>query len=59
MEKDTTGLKADLSLLKDSDLERRLHRNIRALASQALDVRRARVVHGPFAGDRRGLRGSR
>ena len=48
MEKDTTGLKADLSLLKESDLERRLHRNIRALASQALDVRRARVVHGPL-----------
>ena len=44
---DVVGLKADVAYLKGSDLEHRLHRKIRPLASQALRLRRAVVVHSP------------
>ena len=40
-------LETDVAQLKGSDLENRLHRRIRALASQALDLRRPRVVQSP------------
>ena len=40
-------IEADVAQLKGSDLENRLHRRIRALASQALDLRRPRVVQSP------------
>ena len=40
-------LETDVAHLKGSDLENRLHRRIRALASQALDLRRPRVVQSP------------
>ena len=42
-----SGLKTDVAHLKGSDLEHRLHRRIRALASRALDLRRPRVVQSP------------
>ena len=45
---DVAELKGDVSDLKGSDLEHRLHRRIRALASQALELRRPRVVQGPM-----------
>ena len=45
---DVSDLKGDVSDLKGSDLEHRLHRRIRALASQALELRRPRVVQGPM-----------
>ena len=45
---DVTELKVDVAGLKGSDLEHRLHRKIRPLASQALELRRPRVVHGPL-----------
>ena len=44
---DVSGLKTDVAHLKGSDLEHRLHRRIRALASRALDLRRPRVVQSP------------
>ena len=44
---DVAQLKTDVAQLKGSDLEHRLHRKIRALASQALALRRPRVVQGP------------
>ena len=40
-------LETGVAQLKGSDLENRLHRRIRALASQALDLRRPRVVQSP------------
>ena len=40
-------LETDVAQLKGSDLENRLHRRIRALAGQALDLRRPRVVQSP------------
>ena len=40
-------LETDVAQLKGSDLENRLHRRIRALVSQALDLRRPRVVQSP------------
>ena len=45
---DVAELKVDVADLKGSDLEHRLHRRIRALASQALELRRPRIVHGPM-----------
>ena len=45
---DVAELKVDVAGLKGSDLEHRLHRRIRPLASQALELRRPRVVHGPL-----------
>ena len=44
---DVAGLKTDVAYLKGSDLENRLHRRIRALVSQALDLRRPRIVQSP------------
>ena len=44
---DVSQLKTDVAQLKGSDLENRLHRRIRALASQALGLRRSRVVQSP------------
>ena len=44
---DVAQLKTDVAQLKGSDLENRLHRRIRALASQALGLRRSRVVQSP------------
>ena len=44
---DVSQLKTDVAQLKGSDLEHRLHRRIRALASQALGLRRSRVVQSP------------
>ena len=40
-------IETDVAQLKGNDLENRLHRRIRALASQALDLRRPRVVQSP------------
>ena len=45
---DVAELKGDVADLKGSDLEHRLHRRIRALASQALELRRPRIVQGPL-----------
>ena len=45
---DVAELKVDVADLKGSDLEHRLHRRIRALASQALELRRPRIVQGPL-----------
>ena len=45
---DVAELKTDVGQLKGSDLEHRLHRRIRALVSQALELRRARVLQGPL-----------
>ena len=42
-----TRLETDVAHLRGSDLENRLHRRIQALASQALDLRRPRVVQSP------------
>ena len=44
---DVAYLKADVAYLKGSDLEHRLHRKIRPLASRALTLRRASIVHSP------------
>ena len=44
---DVAGLKTDVGHLKGSDLEHRLHWKIRAITSQALKLRRPRVVQGP------------
>ena len=44
---DVAELKTDVAYLKGSDLENRLHRRIRALVSQALQLRRRRVVQSP------------
>ena len=44
---DMSQLKTDVAQLKGGDLENRLHRRIRALASQALGLRRPRVVQSP------------
>ena len=44
---DVAELKTDVAHLKGSDLEHRLHRRIRALVSQALQLRRPRVVQSP------------
>ena len=44
---DVSGLKTDVAHLKGSDLEHRLHRRIRALASRSLGLRRPRVVQSP------------
>ena len=44
---DVAELKADVAYLKGSDLESRLNRRIRALVSQALDLRRPRIVQSP------------
>ena len=44
---DVAGLKVDVAQLKGSDLENRLHRRIRGLASQALELRRAHIVQSP------------
>ena len=44
---DVSQLKTDVAQLKGGDLENRLHRRIRALASQALGLRRPRVVQSP------------
>ena len=40
-------LEIDVAHLKGNDLENRLHRRIRALASRVLDLRRPRVVQSP------------
>ena len=45
---DVAELMTDVGQLKGSDLEHRLHRRIRALVSQALELRRARVLQGPL-----------
>ena len=45
---DVRQLKVDVGQLKGSDLEHRLHRKIRSVTSQALLLRRARVVQGPL-----------
>ena len=45
---DVAGLKTDVAYLKGSDLENRLHRKIRALVSQRLELRGLRVVQGPL-----------
>ena len=42
-----SGLKTDVGHLKGSDLEHRLHRRLRALASRSLGLRRPRVVQSP------------
>ncbi len=42
---DVAGLKTDVASLKGSDLEMRVHRRIRPLLSQHLQLRRARIVH--------------
>ena len=54
IEKDIAELKTDVAELKvnvanlnGSDLENRLHRRIKALVSQALELRRPRIVHSP------------
>ncbi len=44
---DVAELKTDVAYLKGSDLESRLNRRIRALVSQALDLRRPRIVQSP------------
>ena len=44
---DVGQLKTDVAQLKGSDLEHRLHRRIRALASRSLGLRRPRVVQSP------------
>ena len=44
---DVSQLKTDVGHLKGSDLEHRLHRRIRALASKELDLRKPRVVQSP------------
>ncbi len=44
---DVAELKTDVAYLKGSDLENRLNRRIRALVSQALDLRRPRIVQSP------------
>lgn len=44
---DVAQLKVDVAQLKGSDLENRLHRRIRGLASQALELRRAHIVQSP------------
>ena len=44
---DVAGLKTDIAYLKGSDLEYRLHRRIKSLLSQALGLRRPRIVHSP------------
>ena len=44
---DVSGLKTDVAHLKGSDLEHRLHRRLRALASRSLGLRRPRVVQSP------------
>ena len=45
---DVAGLKTDMAQLKGNDLENRLHRRLRALASHALGLRRPRVVQSPL-----------
>ena len=45
---DVSGLKTDVAQLKGNDLENRLHRRLRALASHALGLRRPRVVQSPL-----------
>ena len=45
---DVSGLKTDMAQLKGNDLENRLHRRLRALASHALGLRRPRVVQSPL-----------
>ena len=47
LEDEVSTLKTDVAYLKGSDLENRLHRRIRALVSQALDLRRSRIVQSP------------
>ena len=47
LDDEVATLKIDVAYLKGSDLENRLHRRIRALVSQALDLRRARIVQSP------------
>ena len=42
---DVAELKTDVASLKGSDLEMRVHRRIRPLLSQHLQLRRARIVH--------------
>ena len=44
---DVAELKTDVAQLKGSDLEHRLHRKIRSLVSQTLELRRTRIVQGP------------
>ena len=44
---DVSQLKTDVGQLKGSDLENRLHRRIRGLASQKLELRRTRIVQSP------------
>ena len=41
------NLNVNVANLNGSDLENRLHRRIRALVSQALELRRPRIVHSP------------
>ena len=45
---DVSSLKIDMAQLKGNDLENRLHRRLRALASHALGLRRPRVVQSPL-----------
>ena len=45
---DVSSLKTDMAQLKGNDLENRLHRRLRALASHALGLRRPRVVQSPL-----------
>ena len=44
---DVAQLKTDMGQLKGSDLENRLHRRIRGLANQELELRRAHIVQSP------------
>ena len=44
---DMAEVKTDVASLKGSDLENRLHRKIRALASQKLKLKKTRIVQGP------------
>jgi hypothetical protein len=41
---DVAGLKTDVGYLKGSDLENRLHRNLRSIVSQRLDLIRPRIM---------------
>ena len=44
IEKDVAELKTDVGALKGSDLEMKVHRRIRPLLSQSLQVRRTRII---------------
>ena len=52
-------IETDVAQIKGSDLETHLHRRIRALANQALNFWRPRVVQSPVQEDGKRVRGSR